>query len=204
MQSDTKESGTRDPVERTPANASVTELISQANCSVPTAVNRLFDLLYADLYRLAHNRVRNESNSGDLSATLLVHETYERLVRLKRLDVSDRKQFFAYAATAMRSVIVDMARSRLSERAGGDAQFVPLDTYLESSLSIPIDETVIRIHGALDALESLDPRLARVVELRYFAGLNVKEAAEVLNVAERTVARDWDKARALIAAMLVE
>ena len=181
---------------------SVTELIAQADANVPLAVNSLFDLLYADLHRVASHRVRGNNAVMDLSATALVHETYERLVQLQTLKVSDRKQFFKYAAFAMRSVVVDMARARLTERSGAGARMVALDTIMESTLSIPLDETVMKIHEALDELEALEPRLARVVEMRYFAGLDVKEVAEALSVSTSTVARDWDKARSLMAAMM--
>lgn len=183
---------------------SVTRLISEADPNVPDAVNRLFSALYSDLYRVARNRVRSSGQALDISATLLLHETYERLVNLDQLKVSDRQQFFRYAATAMRSIIVDMARSRLCERNGAGAQMVPFDTLMESSFSVPLDETVVKIHQALDQLEAVEPRLARVVEMRYFAGLEVQDVAEALGVGVRTVARDWDKARSLMAAMLCE
>ena len=186
------------------AASSVTQVISDAHSNVPKAVNRLFDVLYNDLHRVARGRLRANGQVIDLSATALLHETYERLVKLDELKVADRQQFFTYAAAVMRSVIVDMARSRLTARRGAGAFEVPLDTIMESSLASPLDETVVEIHEALEQLEAVEPRLARVVEMRYFAGLTIAEIAETMGVGARTIGRDWDKARALLAAMVAK
>ena len=183
-------------------SSSVTQVIADSNANVPKAVNRLFDVLYNDLHRVARARLRANGQTIVLSATALLHETYERLVKLDELKVADRKQFFTYAAAVMRSVIVDMARARLTARRGAGAFEVPLDTILQSSLASPLDESVVEIHEALDQLEAVEPRLARVVEMRYFAGLTLAEIAETMGVGVRTVGRDWDKARALLAAMV--
>jgi RNA polymerase sigma factor (TIGR02999 family) len=180
----------------------ITELIKAAENNVPFAVNRLFELLYKDLRRVANARLHANGNASDMSATILVHETYERLVQLQELRVSDRKQFFAYAATVMRSVIVDMARMRLADRRGGSVVDVPINTLLEARLASPLDDNVVKISEALDQLGSVEPRLAQVVEMRYFAGLSMIEIAETMNVTERTVARDWTKARVLLATLL--
>lgn len=181
----------------------VTQLIKDADAHVPTAVNRLFDLLYKDLYRVARGRVHQSGSSLDLSATSLVHETYERLVQLDELKVSDRQQFFTYAATVMRSIVVDMARARLADRRGGGRTDVPLDTLLEGRLAVPLDETVLEVSDALTQLQAVDSRLAQVVEMRYFAGMSVEETALAMGVTTRTVGRDWLKARSLLAAILV-
>lgn len=181
---------------------SVTEVIAAAGSNVPGAVNRLFDLLYRDLYRVARNRVRQDGNELDLSATSLVHDTYERLVQLNELKVSDRQQFFTYAATVMRSVVVDLARARLAERRGGGVAALPLDTVLSNLVATPLDESVVRLNDALSHLEAVEPRLARVVEMRYFAGMTQEETAETLGVTVRTVTRDWTKAKSLLAAIL--
>jgi len=181
---------------------SVTQLIADAEAHVPTAVNRLFDLLYNDLHRVARGRLRLNGQAMDLSATSLLHETYERLVQLDELKVTDRKQFFTYAATVMRSVVVDMARARLADRRGGGVSDIPFDTFLESSVATPIDGLVLDISEALDQLAAVEPRLAHVVEMRYFAGMSVEETAIALGITERTVGRDWIKARSLLAAIL--
>ena len=183
-------------------STSVTELIKAADSNVPQAVNRLFDVLYKDLRRVANARLHANGRASDLSPTVLVHETYERLVHLQELRVSDRKQFFTYAATVMRSVIVDMARARMTERRGGGVPDIPINTMMEASLASPLDDSVVQINEALDQLAAIEPRLAQVVEMRYFGGLSMLEIAEAMDVAERTVARDWTKARSLLAAML--
>ena len=181
---------------------SVTELIKAVERNVPQAVNRLFDVLYKDLKRVANARLHATGRPADLSPTVLVHETYERLVQLQELQVSDRRQFFTYAATVMRSVIVDMARARLADRRGGGVADIPINTVLEASLASPLDDSVVQINEALHQLAVVEPRLAQVVEMRYFGGLTMLEIAEALDVTERTVARDWTKARSLLAAML--
>ncbi len=181
---------------------SVTELIKAADNNVPLAVNRLFDVLYKDLRRVANARLHANGRPGDLSPTVLVHETYERLVQLQELRVADRKQFFTYASTVMRSVIVDMARARLADRRGGGVAEFPINTVMEASLASPLDDSVVQIHEALEQLAGVEPRLAQVVEMRYFGGLSMLEIAEAMDVTERTVARDWTKARSLLAAML--
>ena len=183
-------------------SSSVTQVIKDSQSNVPKAVNRLFDLLYNDLHRVARNRANADGRRNDLSATVILHETYERLVKLEELKVSDRKQFFTYAATVMRSVVVDMARARLTARRGAGLADLPIDTMIEGTLASPVDETVMQIHEALDNLEAVEPRLARVVEMRYFAGLTLPEIAEALELTERTVSRDWNKAKALLAAMV--
>jgi len=181
---------------------SVTQLLRNAKSDLPAAVQRLFETLYHDLYRVAKSRVWQDAQSLDLSATALVNETYVRLVQLDELRVSDRQQFFAYAATVMRSVIVDMARARVAQCRGGGHTEVQLDTFLEGSLANPQDDAVLAINDALDQLAAVSPRLAKMVEMRYFAGLSVEETASALGVTERTVGRDWVKARSLLAAIL--
>ena len=188
--------------QRMTQSTSVTELIKAADSNVPQAVNRLFDVLYKDLRRVANSRLHANGRAADMSPTVLVHETYERLVQLQELRVSDRKHFFTYASTVMRSVIVDMARARLADRRGGGAADIPITTVMEASLASPLDDSVVQINEALHQLAAVEPRLAQVVEMRYFGGLSVQEIADAMGITERTVARDWTKARSLLAAML--
>ena len=124
-----------------------------------------------------------------------------KFARAQRLSVDDRNHFMAYAATAMRSIVVDFARARLTERRGGQAQHQTLDSTLIGS--IPGGEAeVLAVHEALDELSTLDPRMARVVEMRYFGGLADAEIADALGVSLRTVCRDWEKARLILATTL--
>jgi RNA polymerase sigma factor (TIGR02999 family) len=136
-----------------------------------------------------------------LDTTSLVHESYMKLLGAGTLPVEDRRHFFAYAARVMRSVIVDFARARAAERRGGDADHLVLDTVLSDKLAAP-ETDVLRVHEALDVLAQADARLAQVVEMRFFGGLSEAEIAEALDVSERTVRRDWEKARLLLLAAL--
>jgi RNA polymerase sigma factor (TIGR02999 family) len=122
-------------------------------------------------------------------------------VQAGELTLEDRRAFFAYASQVMRSVIVDSARARLAERRGGDAQKLPLSTDVGQDLA-PDEEGIVQVHEALQDLEKADARAARMVEMRYFGGYSDKEIAETLDVTERTVQRDWEKARMLLRVML--
>ncbi|WP_157971423.1 ECF-type sigma factor [Dyella sp. C9] len=155
----------------------------------------LFEAIYDDLKQMAHQRLRRGHALTLLDTTALVHETWFRLSARLGLLQQDRQHFFAYAAQAMRSVVVDAVRERAALRRGGDAVHMTLDTQLPATGG---DEQVLRVHEALLDLETLDPRLARVVELRYFVGLDEVEAAEAMGVSRRTLQRDWSKARALL------
>jgi RNA polymerase sigma factor (TIGR02999 family) len=136
-----------------------------------------------------------------LDPTSLINEAYLHFVSAKRLDLRDRSHFLAYAAKVMRNVVVDFIRTRQAERRGGDQIQVTLNTDLGLAGQDKDDEA-LGVHEALLKLAEADPRLVQVVELRYFAGLTEVEAAEALGITERTVRRDWEKARLMLAAML--
>ena len=136
-----------------------------------------------------------------LNTTVLVHESYMRYLNAGHLSSAERGYFFSYAAHVMRSVIVDFARQRQAQRRGGNAVHLPLTTQFAENLSVSEDQ-VVRINDALDELQKVDERLARVVEMRYFAGMTETEVASALGVTERTVRRDWQKARLLLAESL--
>ena len=136
-----------------------------------------------------------------LDTTSLVHESYLKLVGQESLAVEDRHHFFAYAARVMRSVIVDFARARLAERRGGAAEHVVLDTELAQKIAAP-ETDVLQVHEALEVLAQAEPRLAQIVEMRYFGGMTEVEIAEALGLSERTVRRDWEKARLLLMSAL--
>lgn len=157
--------------------------------------------LYRDLRRLAHSRLAAGGRSVLLDTTALVHESFLRLHSAGRLRLEDRGHFLAYAASAMRSVVVDFLRRRGSDKRGGGAEHVTLDTDLAERLGAT-DGEILEVHEALEALGKVDERLVRVVEMRYFAGLTDAEIAMALEVSERTVRRDWERARLLLAAML--
>ena len=181
--------------------AELTLLLAAARQGDQEAAGAAFSLLYDDLHRLARSRLRQHQTLALLDTTSLVHESYLKLVGAQRLPVEDRHHFFAYAARVMHSVIVDFARARLAERRGGEAVHVVLDTELSDKLSAP-ETDVLRVHEALEVLAQADPKLAQIVELRYFAGLTETEIAELLGQSERTVRRSWDKAKLLLTAAL--
>jgi RNA polymerase sigma factor (TIGR02999 family) len=172
----------------------VTSLLFAARNDDSQAMNRLFEVLYDDLRLLAHAKLRRSAPMTVLDTTALVHESYLRFLRTGDLKVEDRPHFLAYAARVMRSIVVDLIRSRLADRHGGDALHVTLNTEIAESASVREDE-VIMVNDALEELATIDPRLVKVVEMRYFAGMSEDEIAESLGVSVRTVERDWEKAR---------
>ena len=175
----------------------ITQLIEGAAAGEAAAIDRLFELLYADLRRIAHARLRPGGGPTLLNTTSLVHESYLRLVRLGQLQVKDRGHFLTYAARVMRSVVVDLVREARAERRGGGQALVTLDTGVSDSLAAG-DEQILAVHESLQALAAIDERLARVVEMRFFVGLEMDEIAQALGVAKRTVERDWEKARSFL------
>lgn len=172
----------------------VTSLLLAAKNDDPQAMNRLFEVLYDDLRLMARAKLRRSAPMTVLDTTALVHESYLRFLRTGDLRVEDRPHFLAYAARVMRSIVVDLIRSRLTDRHGGNALHVTLNTDISDSASVREDE-VIMVNDALDELATIDPRLVKVVEMRYFAGMSEDEIAESLGVSVRTVERDWEKAR---------
>lgn len=152
--------------------------------------------LYRQLHALARARLRDGGRNTLLDTTALVHEAYLRMGKV-RAPVAGGLPALAYASRTMRSVIVDMARARQTERRGGEACIVTLTGDGGSRASASADH-IVDVHEALLELEQLDARLARVVEMRFFVGMNDAEIGEALGTSERTVQRDWDKARRLL------
>lgn len=150
--------------------------------------------LYRELRVLARARLRHGGRQTLLDTHALVHEAW---MRMGKVQLQNRHQWMAYASRTMRSVIVDMARRRLAERRGGDALVVTWTEGLQVRADAPADE-VLRVHDAIDALQRLEPRLAQVVEMRYFGGLDDVEIGDALGLSDRTVRREWDKARLLL------
>ena len=158
-------------------------------------LDALFPVVYDELRRLAERHLRRERPGHTLQPTALVHEAYLRLTEARRIDWSDRAAFFGAAATTMRRILVNHARDRGAQKRGGGAAPRPLDEALDVPTDAP-DDALLAVDEALTALAALDPRQARVVELRYFAGLSVEETAEVLGVSPATVKREWSTAKA--------
>lgn len=176
--------------------ADITQLMNRAGDGDADAANVVFPLVYARLKEIARRQLGRESDSPSLATTGLVHDAYLALFGGREPNWRDRSHFFAYAARAMRSILIDRARHRLRDKRGGGAQ----------QIELPVQELVadddcmdlLALDQALNLLASTHPRLVQVVELRFFAGLSVLDVAGVLEVDERTIERDWRKARALI------
>lgn len=161
-------------------------------------VDEAFASAYPELRRLARSRLRSGGRNTVLDTTALVHETYLKLSRGVSDSFPDRARFLVYAGKAMRSIIVDLVRQRQTERHGGDVAHLTLTGDLLDALPAE-EEHILRVHEALQAMSEVDPRMAQVVELRYFGGLTDMEIATALGVTDRTVRRDWGQARLFLA-----
>lgn len=171
----------------------VTRLLGEWREGDREAANRLFPLVYRELRALAHRQLARCGPRDSLVTTALVHEAYLKLIDRSRASFNDRGHFFAVAARAMRQILVDQARKRASAKRGGGAFKVTLDEG-----KVPLGERaaeVLALDEALSRLERLEPRLAQIVDLRFFAGLSVEETASVVGISPRTVKRDWQRAR---------
>jgi RNA polymerase sigma factor (TIGR02999 family) len=164
------------------------------------ARRRLFASVYDELKSVARRQLQLRGRTPTLGATALVHEAYLRLVDQTRVDWNDRGHFFAVAATAMRQIAIDHARMRGAAKREGGRSRVPLDPGHAVEDSPVVD--VLAVHGALERMAGSSPRLVQVVEMIFFAGLSVEEAAEALSTSPSTVKRDWRKAKALLLVML--
>lgn len=181
--------------------APLTDLIRRAQGGDAGAFRAMFDITYHDLRRLARQRLAGGGRGTLLDTTALVHESFMRFANAGNLQLQDRQHFMRYASHVMRSVIVDLARAGRAERRGGDAAHVTLNTAIGDGLPDG-EEQILRVHEALEELNALDPRIVQVVEMRYFAGMTEAEVAAALGVTDRTVRRDWEKARLLLARAL--
>ena len=178
----------------------LTELLGRLRAGDPEARKALFAVSYRELHALARSRLREGGRDAVLDTTCLVHEAYLRFVSAGELRAEDRRTFFAYASQVMRSVIVNSVRERIAHKRGGNLRPLTLSTQLPANAAG--EETIIKVHEALEALERADPRLAQVAQMRYFGGYSEQEIAETLDITERTVRRDWEKARLMLAELL--
>jgi RNA polymerase sigma factor (TIGR02999 family) len=179
----------------------IAQLLEGARQGDRQAVDQLFVSLYPEFRQIAHARLRKSAPLTLVETTALVNESYLRLVNAGKIAVNDRGHFLAYAARAMRSVIVDLVRERMAQRRGNGQVDVTLNTAV-ADLVPPAEAEILAVSEALEALTLVDARLVEVVELRYFAGMTEPEIAVTLDVSERTVRRLWEKARLLLSTML--
>src|ERR1051326_2595325 len=189
---------TLDVVMQMPDMSDITKLLSAARGGDAEAESKVFSLLVSDLRRLAHQRLSRTKPCTLLETTALVHEAYLRVHRAGYVQFVDRSHFLAYAARVMRSVIVDFVRKRgMTKRVDADV------TDMVDRAGVPSGEDeILRVDRALEELAKVSERLVKVVEMRYFAGMKETEIAEALSLTERTVRRDWDKARMVLATAL--
>jgi RNA polymerase sigma factor (TIGR02999 family) len=175
----------------------ITLLLQRAAGGDRSALDEVYASLYPDLKRLARARLRRQGRGESVSTTMLVHESFVRLVGARDLRLEDRRHFFAYAAKTMRNIIIDSAREHLAECRGGGAEHVTLgDADALQVADTGASEELLRVSEALRELELVDAELAELVEMRYFGGYGEMEIAELQGVTDRTVRRRWDKARA--------
>lgn len=175
--------------------AEITELIGKARGGDAQASERLFAVLYDELRRLAAGQLRGEDA---MRATSLVHEAYLKLAHHGALEVNDRGHYFAVAARVMRQIVIDHVRARSAQRRGGDLHFAPLDTSALQAAAAERDEDVLALDAALVRLAEVDAPLAALVEMRFYAGLDLGEIAGVQDRSERSLKRDWRRARAFL------
>ena len=175
----------------------LTDLLQGWSRGDGNAFERLVAEVYPELRKIARRCLNGERPGHTLQATDLVNEAYLRLVDIHQVEWKDRAHFFAVGATVMRRILVDHARSKASQKRGGEG--VRLDFNENLLVSNQADPQLVQMDDALSDLAAFDPRKARIVEMRYFGGLNAEEIASVLGVSTQTVNRDWSLARAWLA-----
>ena len=172
----------------------ITQLLAEWSEGNQAALDKLYPLVYRELRRLAHGYLRRERRGHTLQTTALINEAYLRLVDQKHVHWANRSHFFGISAQIMRRILIDHARRYDYSKRGGGAQRISLD---EAALvAKERGRALLMLDEALNSLAKIDPRRSRVVELRYFGGLNNEEIAGVLKISENTVTRDWNMARA--------
>jgi RNA polymerase sigma factor (TIGR02999 family) len=181
-------------------SSDITELLKSWALGDAAALNRLTELVYEDLRRIAHRYMQDERAGNSIQTTGLINEAYMRLVDVRNVDWQHRAQFFALSAALMRRILVDAVRTRLADKRGGRVVRINMDD--APLLSPEPDRFILALNDALSELTKLAPRQGKVVELRYFGGLTEEEAAEVLKTSPRTVRRDWQFARAWLTRQL--
>lgn len=181
----------------------VTRLLQRAGDGDSQAADQLVPLIYDRLRQIARQQLRRQAGNTMMSTTVLVHEAWLTLLaeQSQALSFDDRSHFFRYAARAMRNILIDQVRAGQAAKRGGGAVHMGLNDLTAGVESLPHEE-LLALDAALDRLFVINPRLGEVVQLRFFAGLEVSEVAQVLAVAERTIVRDWRKARLLLQGLL--
>jgi RNA polymerase sigma factor (TIGR02999 family) len=175
-------------------NTALSSLIASAEQGDRAAADQLFSALYDELHRMARRELSKRGAGMTLGATTLLHEAYLDISDREGVAFPDRNRFMGYAAKAMRGLIIDYARRRQAQKRGGEFEITSISTDLAEPSSADPDELTL-LSSALDELERTDPGLARVVDLKFFGGFSFAEIASMMAVSERTIYRDWQKAR---------
>jgi RNA polymerase sigma factor (TIGR02999 family) len=187
---------------RQESQLSVTALLHAWETGQPAAFDRLVELAYPELRRIARHHCGREGVSSTMQCTAVVHEAWLRLAQAQQPNYKDRTHFFAFASRLMRTILIDHARARKSQkRGGGVASFTLMDS---DAVTTQPDVEILELNAALEELEALDPMQGRIVELRYFTGLSIPETAEAVGVSESTVKREWIVAKTWIRRRLTE
>jgi RNA polymerase sigma factor (TIGR02999 family) len=174
----------------------ITRLLKRVSAGDDVSFSEIYEKMYPDIRRAARFRLYKGGRELGLQTTSLINEAYLRLAQQQTLSLDDRRHFFAYVSLTMRSVIVDLAREQVAARRGGDQTDVTLNTEIAESFGAKATEVeLIDIDRALTELSAIDERIAKVVEMRYFAGMTEEEIAAALSITVRTVTRDWQKAK---------
>jgi RNA polymerase sigma factor (TIGR02999 family) len=173
--------------------ATLDSLIASAETGDQVAKQQLFNALYGELHRLAKRELRRNGAAVSLGATTLLHEAFLDISAREGMHFPDRGRFMAYASRAMRGLIIDFTRNRQAQKRGGGFEITSLKT--DTPEAIPDDAELASIGDALDDLASVEPALAEVVDLKFFAGFSFADIAAMRGVSERTIQRDWEKAR---------
>ncbi|NNF27075.1 MAG: sigma-70 family RNA polymerase sigma factor [Gemmatimonadetes bacterium] len=174
----------------------ITRLVSAWSDGDEVAFDRLIDLVYGDLRRIAQHHIRLGSRDVVLNTTMLVHEAYLKIARVDSGEWPSRAQFFAFCSKVMRRILIDFARKRRSQKRGGGQIRVTLGDEV-AALEADTEE-ILALEDALQRLEQKSPRMARIVECRFYGGMSVPETAEALSTSSRTVEREWTRARAYL------
>lgn len=185
-----------------PHPVQITTVLEAVRSGDHKAVDQLFDAVYDELQRIAHRQRLRWEGDETLNTTALVHEAYLKLVQQQEADWKDRAHFYAVAATAMRHILINYAKRRVAAKRGGGVAHTSIDD--ANPVAPEAAEDLLALGAALDSLGEMDPRQSRVVECRFFAGLNIPETAEALGVSTSTVERDWAVARAWLRRALDE
>lgn len=172
----------------------ITQLLMALNAGEQSALNQLMPRIYNELKHIAHRQLAREHSDHTLNTTGLVHEAYIRLIDVNRIEWASRAHFFAMAARMMRRILIDYAVQRRAQKRGGGQLQVPL----EEAALVPDEQSgeLLELDAALQRLEAIDSRHARVVEYRIFGGMSIEETAQALDISPATVKRDWNMARA--------